>query len=125
MQAALEQNLGPEYISQRAGAGGQKVRYAIVIEFYDLGTSGCAALLPRLTPISVQCTCACTCSIPYLLCNGQWEYSVLNFTVYCIIYCIQLAYIEGHRLIQLANETFGFNGWSHSVTHQSIGMYTY
>jgi len=31
-----------------------------------------------------------------------------------------LAYIEGHRLIQLANETFGFNGWSHSVTHQSI-----
>ncbi len=31
-----------------------------------------------------------------------------------------MAYIEGHRLIQLANETFGFNGWAHSVTHQSI-----
>ena len=26
VQAALEQNLGPEYISQRPGAGGQKVR---------------------------------------------------------------------------------------------------
>ena len=26
VQAALEQNLGPEYISQRAGAGGQKVK---------------------------------------------------------------------------------------------------
>ena len=26
VQAALEQKLGPEYISQRAGAGGQKVR---------------------------------------------------------------------------------------------------
>ena len=25
LQAALEQKLGPEYISQRAGAGGQKV----------------------------------------------------------------------------------------------------
>ena len=25
VQAALEQSLGPEYVSQRAGAGGQKV----------------------------------------------------------------------------------------------------
>ncbi len=24
-------------------------------------------------------------------------------------------------MIQLANETFGFNGWSHSVTQQAIG----
>ncbi|XP_013382921.1 DNA repair protein RAD52 homolog isoform X2 [Lingula anatina] len=32
----------------------------------------------------------------------------------------QLAYVEGWRLINLANETFGFNGWSHSVTHQNI-----
>ena len=24
-------------------------------------------------------------------------------------------------MIALANETFGFNGWSHSVTHQNIG----
>ncbi|XP_038054554.1 DNA repair and recombination protein RAD52-like [Patiria miniata] len=55
VQAALRQKLGPEFISQRSGAGGQK-----------------------------------------------------------------LAYIEGWRLISLANETFGFNGWSHSVTHQNI-----
>ena len=41
---------------------------------------------------------------------------------YCLMH-IQLAYVEGHRLIQLANETFGFNGWSHSVTHQSIGTH--
>ena len=33
----------------------------------------------------------------------------------------KLAYIEGHRLIALANETFGFSGWSHSVTQQNIG----
>lgn len=33
----------------------------------------------------------------------------------------QLAYVEGWKLINLANETFGFNGWSHSVTHQNIG----
>ena len=36
-------------------------------------------------------------------------------------YCPQLAYVEGWKLINLANETFGFNGWSHSVTHQNIG----
>ena len=35
---------------------------------------------------------------------------------------MQLAYIEGNKLIELANETFGFNGWSHSVTQQSIGQ---
>ena len=40
-----------------------------------------------------------------------------------IIVTSQLAYVEGHRLIQLANETFEFNGWSHSVTHQSIGTF--
>ncbi|CAH1783485.1 unnamed protein product [Owenia fusiformis] len=55
IQDALRKKLGPEFISQRAGAGGQK-----------------------------------------------------------------LAYIEGWRLINLANETFGFNGWSHSVTHQTV-----
>ncbi|XP_054751808.2 uncharacterized protein LOC129257500 [Lytechinus pictus] len=55
IQAALRQRLGPEFVSQRAGAGGQK-----------------------------------------------------------------LAYIEGWRLINLANETFGFNGWSHSITNQTI-----
>ncbi|XP_070559410.1 DNA repair protein RAD52 homolog isoform X2 [Ptychodera flava] len=55
IQAALRQRLGPEFISQRVGPGGQK-----------------------------------------------------------------LAYIEGWRIVQLANETFGFNGWSHSITHQNI-----
>lgn len=29
--------------------------------------------------------------------------------------------MEGWKLINLANQTFGFNGWSHSVTHQNIG----
>ncbi|XP_077983173.1 uncharacterized protein LOC144437981 [Glandiceps talaboti] len=55
IQGALRQRLGPEFISQRAGPGGQK-----------------------------------------------------------------LAYVEGWRVVQLANETFGFNGWSHSITHQNI-----
>ncbi|CAD5122005.1 DgyrCDS10458 [Dimorphilus gyrociliatus] len=32
----------------------------------------------------------------------------------------KLAYIEGWKLINLANETFGFSGWSHSITHQSV-----
>ncbi|XP_046444280.1 DNA repair protein RAD52 homolog isoform X2 [Daphnia pulex] len=32
----------------------------------------------------------------------------------------KLAYIEGWRLIALANEVFGFNGWSHQVVQQTI-----
>ncbi|PIK53963.1 hypothetical protein BSL78_09185 [Apostichopus japonicus] len=55
IQKALRQKLGPGFISQRSGPGGQK-----------------------------------------------------------------LAYIEGWKLVQLANELFGFNGWSHSVTNQSV-----
>ena len=34
-----------------------------------------------------------------------------------------LSYIEGWRLVALANEVFGFNGWSHSVTQQIIGIW--
>jgi len=36
---------------------------------------------------------------------------------------LQLAYIEGWRLVNLANEMFGFNGWSHSITHQNVGEF--
>ena len=30
------------------------------------------------------------------------------------------AYLEGHRAVSLANEIFGYNGWSHSVTQQTV-----
>lgn len=33
----------------------------------------------------------------------------------------QVCYIEGHRVISLANEMFGYNGWSHSITQQNVG----
>ncbi|XP_068169432.1 DNA repair protein RAD52 homolog isoform X2 [Antennarius striatus] len=52
---ALQQKLGPEYISTRVAGGGQKV-----------------------------------------------------------------CYIEGHRVIGLANEMFGYNGWSHSISQQNV-----
>ncbi|XP_053650585.1 DNA repair protein RAD52 homolog isoform X2 [Cherax quadricarinatus] len=55
IQNVLQQKLGPAFISQRAGPGGQRI-----------------------------------------------------------------AYIEGWRLVSLANEIFGFNGWSHSITNQTI-----
>ncbi|XP_073400278.1 DNA repair protein RAD52 homolog [Dendrobates tinctorius] len=32
----------------------------------------------------------------------------------------KVCYIEGHKVISLANETFGYNGWSHSVTQQNV-----
>lgn len=37
----------------------------------------------------------------------------------------KLAYIEGWRLIALANEVFGFNGWSHAVVQQTIGKHLF
>nr|XP_014340209.1 PREDICTED: DNA repair protein RAD52 homolog [Latimeria chalumnae] len=35
----------------------------------------------------------------------------------------KVCYIEGHRVISLANELFGYNGWSHSVTQQNVGKF--
>nr|XP_031300244.1 DNA repair protein RAD52 homolog isoform X6 [Camelus dromedarius] len=32
----------------------------------------------------------------------------------------KVCYIEGHRVINLANEMFGYNGWAHSVTQQNM-----
>ena len=31
-----------------------------------------------------------------------------------------MVYLEGWKAIYLANEIFGFNGWSHSVSQQTI-----
>ena len=30
------------------------------------------------------------------------------------------SYLEGHRAVALANDVFGYNGWSHLVTQQTI-----
>nr|XP_031300238.1 DNA repair protein RAD52 homolog isoform X3 [Camelus dromedarius]XP_031300239.1 DNA repair protein RAD52 homolog isoform X3 [Camelus dromedarius]XP_031300240.1 DNA repair protein RAD52 homolog isoform X3 [Camelus dromedarius]XP_031300241.1 DNA repair protein RAD52 homolog isoform X3 [Camelus dromedarius] len=35
----------------------------------------------------------------------------------------KVCYIEGHRVINLANEMFGYNGWAHSVTQQNMGEF--
>ena len=32
----------------------------------------------------------------------------------------RVVYIEGWKVIDLANDIFGFNGWSHSVTNSTI-----
>lgn len=37
---------------------------------------------------------------------------------------LQVCYIEGHRVISLANEMFGYNGWSHSISQQNVGKDT-
>eukprot|EP00064_Thunnus_orientalis_P014402 superscaffoldBa00002493_g14446 len=34
---------------------------------------------------------------------------------------LSVCYIEGHRVIGLANEMFGYNGWSHSISQQNVG----
>jgi len=37
---------------------------------------------------------------------------------------LQVCYIEGHKVISLANEMFGYNGWSHSISQQNVGKDT-
>lgn len=32
----------------------------------------------------------------------------------------KVCYVEGHRVIGLANELFGYNGWSHSISQQNV-----
>ncbi|KAM5175359.1 DNA repair protein RAD52 homolog isoform 4-T11 [Callospermophilus lateralis] len=32
----------------------------------------------------------------------------------------KVCYIEGHKVISLANEMFGYNGWAHSITQQNV-----
>ncbi|XP_063053266.1 DNA repair protein RAD52 homolog isoform X2 [Engraulis encrasicolus] len=32
----------------------------------------------------------------------------------------KVCYVEGHKVISLANEMFGYNGWSHSITQQTV-----
>ncbi|XP_078076207.1 DNA repair protein RAD52 homolog isoform X2 [Mustelus asterias] len=32
----------------------------------------------------------------------------------------KVCYVEGHRIVNLANELFGYNGWSHSITQQNV-----
>ena len=34
---------------------------------------------------------------------------------------LQVCYIEGHKVISLANEMFGYNGWGHSISQQTVG----
>uniref|UniRef100_A0A672S681 RAD52 homolog, DNA repair protein n=1 Tax=Sinocyclocheilus grahami TaxID=75366 RepID=A0A672S681_SINGR len=32
----------------------------------------------------------------------------------------KVCYIEGHKVISLANEMLGYNGWSHSICQQNV-----
>ncbi|KAI7811954.1 DNA repair protein RAD52 homolog isoform X1 [Triplophysa rosa] len=32
----------------------------------------------------------------------------------------KVCYVEGHKVISLANEMFGYNGWSHSISQQNV-----
>lgn len=48
--------------------------------------------------------------------------SLLFFYINTCNVLVQVCYIEGHRVISLANEMFGYNGWSHSITQQNVGM---
>ncbi|KAF5895454.1 DNA repair protein RAD52 isoform X1, partial [Clarias magur] len=36
------------------------------------------------------------------------------------MFLLLVCYIEGHKVISLANEMFGYNGWSHSISQQNV-----
>lgn len=71
-----------------------------------------------------QNECAsCTLSNIYIL-MAHLIYSWLSccFPYYLTFALVlQVCYIEGHRVISLANEMFGYNGWSHSISQQNVG----
>ncbi|XP_051886432.1 DNA repair protein RAD52 homolog isoform X3 [Pristis pectinata] len=70
------------------------------------------------------------------LCFGQYQYTAEEYqAIQCALqrrlgpeYISQrpagggqkVCYIEGHRVVNLANELFGYNGWSHSITQQNV-----
>ncbi|XP_016080334.1 PREDICTED: DNA repair protein RAD52 homolog isoform X1 [Miniopterus natalensis] len=71
-----------------------------------------------------------------VLCFGQYQYTAEEYQAIQIALRQRLGpeyissrmagggqkvcYIEGHRVINLANEMFGYNGWAHSITQQNV-----
>lgn len=60
---------------------------------------------------TTKCCCYFNLTLSSLLFSNINAYNVL----------VQVCYVEGHRVISLANEMFGYNGWSHSITQQNVG----
>ena len=143
IQNALRQRLGPEYISSRMAGGGQKVCYieghrVINLANEMFGYNGWAHSITQQNVDFVD------------LNNGKFYVGVCAFVRVQLKYqytaeeyqAIQNAlrqrlgpeyissrmagggqkvcYIEGHRVINLANEMFGYNGWAHSITQQNV-----
>lgn len=91
VQNALKQRLGPEYISTRMAGGGQKVSLSVYLMHWTIRSKECEE------PVSGES------------CFHPWSD------------LFQVCYVEGHRVVGLANEMFGYNGWSHSITQQNVG----
>ncbi|TKS73329.1 DNA repair protein RAD52 -like protein [Collichthys lucidus] len=77
--------------------------------------------------------CICTTAQQYTqVCrhcaeNAQNQYQAPNVAIFQFdtllhteMNLFQVCYIEGHRVISLANEMFGYNGWSHSISQQNV-----
>ena len=52
----------------------------------------------------------------YVQCISIFEFSY----IFSAMGGQRVVYIEGWKVIDLANDIFGFNGWSHSVTNSTI-----
>ena len=59
--------------------------------------------------------------------GGIGEQPIQDLELNSFIYILgqKVAYIEGWKATQLANEIFGFNGWSHSVSNCSVDFVDY
>lgn len=57
----------------------------------------------------------------YLFCSVLQFFFLILYVVLIFPFYLQVCYIEGHKVISLANEMFGYNGWSHSISQQNVG----
>lgn len=134
MHNALRQKLGPEYISTRLAGGGQKVKCVTSLFSLKLRcqchvihmteTSDCGGWEKNIAVKRLLCMIYICYQVQTTKCCCYFNLTLSSLLFSYINACnalVQVCYIEGHRVISLANEMFGYNGWSHSITQQNVG----
>lgn len=148
---ALRQKLGPEYISTRVAGGGQRASLcfsnslSLLLFSAQLGKLGfdwtedmlrlslythmnvaqmllcdffSLVLFPQFEKLTSYCCIEGDFTKKSVCMRALLSLSLLCLTLNRLL---QVCYIEGHRVISLANEMFGYNGWSHSISQQNVG----
>lgn len=131
---ALRQRLGPEYISTRVAGGGQRASLCFLSP--PVSVTVCFQLWSKFTHFTwsvemLQCpynrwtlviTWIIWIQVTSKILTAAWDHLIVTRLLQqrCLLFQ-QVCYVEGHRVITLANEMFGYNGWSHSISQQNVG----